>query len=369
MAGESLKLGVQQFGTAAFIAILTRFGLPTGAAMYFESQVARRVLQIKQQDESEQPATFLSIDDLLDLAQDLESGGQTVIGGAILSCLESIGKTHLVATHADEATTFWNSYEQIRNGGVLIIDLSRLATRARPALIHALVTILRGQDPLSPLKQSLCVFFDDAHRLLTRHLLADVVNPMQQHGYTSFFVTERVFDLDDSVLRQADNLFIRRLASDDDARHLAKSCLVDTETLQTLGRRLPKHHSMLIGDATRGYPIIFAAHPLTSAPDLVDTGSRRRMEGSTGAQASAAAELILPLFPDDTPTLVADLAPREPQGKADTASALLPTIAQVVAVWGHVVKRVARRRRSLETILTTARPLRIVGSRLVLGFP
>jgi hypothetical protein len=38
-------------------------------------------------------------------------------------------------------------------------------------------------------------------------------------------------------------------------------------------------------------------------------------------------------------------------------------------MWDHVVKRVARRRRILETILTIARPLRMVDQTLVLGFP
>ena len=34
-----------------------------------------------------------------------------------------------------------------------------------------------------------------------------------------------------------------------------------------------------------------------------------------------------------------------------------PTIGQVTAMWDHVVKRVSRRRRILETILAAARPL------------
>ena len=38
-------------------------------------------------------------------------------------------------------------------------------------------------------------------------------------------------------------------------------------------------------------------------------------------------------------------------------------------MWGHVVKRVSRRRRILETILSTARPLRLAGQTVVLGFP
>jgi hypothetical protein len=38
-------------------------------------------------------------------------------------------------------------------------------------------------------------------------------------------------------------------------------------------------------------------------------------------------------------------------------------------MWDHIVKRAARRRRILETILSTARPLRLTGQTVVLGFP
>ena len=46
-----------------------------------------------------------------------------------------------------------------------------------------------------------------------------------------------------------------------------------------------------------------------------------------------------------------------------------PTLAQVSAMWDHIVKRVSRRRRILETILSTARPLRLTDQHVVLGLP
>jgi hypothetical protein len=44
-------------------------------------------------------------------------------------------------------------------------------------------------------------------------------------------------------------------------------------------------------------------------------------------------------------------------------------LAQVTAKWEQLVKRLGRRRRILETILSMARPVRIDGRMLVLGFP
>ncbi len=386
--GESLKLGVQHFGAAAFVALLTRFGLPLAAAMYFESHVARQLMRAKQQQDPAQLPAFLGMDDLLRLAQELESGGQAVAGGAILSCLEMIQQTQVVATHRDEATAFWDGYAQIRDGGALIVDLSRLANRARPGLIQALARILTAlceQEIATQSNYPPLLFFDDAQLLVNRRLIADVIAPARRLGLTCFFVTEMVSGLDDSLLHQAHNLFIRRLASADEARYLARSRLIDPATLETLAQRLPEHHSMLIGNATGGYPIIFTAdalsgirmtdersgffHVSTSAMMRPETAGRELPHRWRRAQASAQTEPTLPLFPDDTPARPADSEARGHHLGPETSPPPAPSIAQVTATWDLVVKRVARRRRSLEPILATARPLRIAGATLVLGFP
>ena len=47
----------------------------------------------------------------------------------------------------------------------------------------------------------------------------------------------------------------------------------------------------------------------------------------------------------------------------DAYHLLLPPSSMVTAMWDQVVKRVARRRRILETILAAARPLRVTEQR------
>jgi hypothetical protein len=385
--GENLKLGVQHFGAAAFITLLTRFGLPTAAAMYFESHVARQIQRLKEQGEPGQPPAFLGIDDLLRVAYDLEAGGQPVVAGAILSGLEAIKRTRVVASDPAETGPFRDGLAQIRDGGALIIDLSRLANRARPGLVHAVANVIGtmgvGEGALPP-KGVPCVFFDDAQPLVNRRLLADAIVPMQQSGVTSFFVTEMASGLDDTLLRQTDHLFIRQLATDAEASHLARSGLVDPETLRTVARRLSTRHSMLIGGVTAGYPVIFVdpshavgmtgeppaslrAPAAAKAPSRTAAPALRR--GPPRGDEPVGGEPPLPLFPANTPTLAlgADDRGRLQPPKASPSPTL--TAAQVTAMWDHIVKRAARRRRILETILSTARPLRLTGQTVVLGFP
>ena len=90
--------------------------------------------------------------------------------------------------------------------------------------------------------------------------------------------------------------------------------------------------------------------------------------GQPQIQAPPAAERGLPLFPEHTLSFITDPTPPHPESQRKDLQPPLPTLAQVNATWDHIVKRVARRRRILETILSTARPLRLVGKQVVLGF-
>jgi hypothetical protein len=62
--------------------------------------------------------------------------------------------------------------------------------------------------------------------------------------------------LDETVLRQVDNLFLLYLPFDDDVRHISKSAMVDQETMGSFVKRLRRHHALILGDVTRQYPVI-----------------------------------------------------------------------------------------------------------------
>lgn len=385
VVGESLKLAMSHVGLDALSTMLRQFGLPTAVAMYFKSHVARRFAQLGSQQDADQPPLFLGINDLIHLARDLEAEGQAVAGGAILSCLDAIKQAQVFATQPSEGTAFRDGYAQIRHGGALVIDLSKLPGWARTSIVSSLVGSLReistGEratetDPLP------CMFFDEAQSLVARHFITDVLLPMSHLGLTSFFVTTMVTSLEDHLQHEADNLFLCQLTSDD-VRHLAKRSRVDAATLRSVGRRLRTHHSLLVGRATGGYPIIFAMEPLGSievageSPGFSHMPAAPRLTPGTQARPRFAArvpspgrtDLSLPLFPDETPPLTATHDPRDDERIASMPQPSTPTLDQVTAMWDHVVKRVARRRRILETILAAARPLRVSEQGLVLSFP
>jgi len=188
--------------------------------------------------------------------------------------------------------------------------------------------------------------------------------------------------LDDHLLHEADNLFLQRLTSDDDVRYLASQAVVDSASLRCLVRRLEEHHGLVIGKATEGYPIIFAVDPPSGAEATdeesagmrtgtgvqADSTGHARPRFSPRLQSTTRMDASLPLFPDDTPVAAVATEPRADEHMSN-ASPPMPSVAQVTAMWDYLIKRVARRRRILETILAAARPLRVVNWKLVLGFP
>ena len=118
-----------------FSTMLRHFGLPTAVALYFTSHVARRFARLKSQHDTDQPPAFLGIDDLIHLARDLETEGQSVAGGAILSCLDAIKQAQIFATQPSECTAWHDGYAEIRHGGALVIDLSKLTRCARTSVV------------------------------------------------------------------------------------------------------------------------------------------------------------------------------------------------------------------------------------------
>jgi hypothetical protein len=77
------------------------------------------------------------------------------------------------------------------------------------------------------------------------------------------------------------------------------------------------------------------------------------------------------LFPDESSASPEALPPTD---SAPTAESLPPptsflTLAQVAAQWQMLLKRLGRRHRVLETVLTAGRPLRLTDTTLVVGFP
>jgi hypothetical protein len=297
-AGGSFKLGVHQFGLPPLMTLLTRYGLPEVSAMHFENRMNRLFAEL---DQWERPGTtppFIGLKQLIEMAEagEFGSGSQSVIiNGAIRSRLEALRHTGIFANARQEAVSLKTYYSWVREGGALVIDLSRLSNLARTGLVQALLELVKDvcqAEIEAGTHRFPFVFFEEAHLYVSRASIDYIVTRARHLGITSFFVTNMISGLDEAVLRQADNLFLLRLPFEDDARHVAKTAATDYETLSAFVRRLKGWHAMLIGRATEGYPLLFQVDRLAG----VNTAGETKYFFAKEGPLQASTQEPLPLF-------------------------------------------------------------------------
>ncbi|HID06806.1 MAG TPA: ATP-binding protein, partial [Armatimonadetes bacterium] len=264
-AGGNLKLGLRQFGIQPLITMLTKFGLPEVSAMHLENRLFGLFEEMRAMEQRGRRAPFLSIEHLIQMAEHNEMAESEIVNTAIRSRLEAVRNTRVFARYPNEVVDLRREYHQIRYGGALVIDISDLTPLARFGFVQAVIEIIKDiceQEIVRGTHRFPFIFFEEAHLYVTRNTIGAIITRSRHIGLTCFFITNMVGSLDETVLRQADNLFMMNIPFDDDVRHLAKCAMTDAETMCSFVKRLRRHHALIIGNVTRQYPVIIKVKSL-----------------------------------------------------------------------------------------------------------
>jgi hypothetical protein len=381
-AGDNLRLGVRQFGLNPLVTMLTRFGLPEVSAMHFENRMSRLLQEAWYHEQQGRTPPFIGIQHLLDMADDLEFSPNEVVSAAIRSRLEAARNTGVFADHPDEATSLQAEYDKIRYGGALIIDISSLTNLSRQGFVQAIIDILReicereiqrgtGRFPF--------VFFEEAHLYISRNTIGYIVTRSRHLGMTCFFVTNMVGGLDETVLRQVDNLFLLHLPFDDDVRHISKSAIVDQETMSSYVKRLRRHHALILGDVTRQYPVIIRVKELKGIRTAGETQYFFKPKTTiSAASTSKPSQNGNP--PDNKIVAPADGVQTSPPTMAPHQTELpmvehrLPTpeeerlLARLQGQWPDIIANIQEKSAFLGSVLVASRPTRLLEQTLTISF-
>ncbi len=267
-AGGNFRLGVRQFGLAPLMTLLQRFGLPEVSALYFENRIARLWSEAEAIEKSGRRAPYIGLEQVMQMAEENEFGGGSnslVVNQAIRSRLEALSNTNIFARTPQEAASLGVTYRMIRHGGALIIDISSLSNLAREGFVQAIIEIIKDiclWEIEHETNRFPFIFFEEAHLYVSKHSIDYIVTRARHLGITSFFVTNMIHGLEESILRQADNLFLLRIPFDDDVRHVSRGAAADYESMMAFVRRLKQHHALAIGTVTAQYPLMFKVDPL-----------------------------------------------------------------------------------------------------------
>jgi DNA helicase HerA-like ATPase len=176
--------------------------------------------------------------------------------------LDQIEALNLFARTEQEGRSFSEQYRLCaQRGRALVIDLAPLTSSfARETFVGASLDMVESVALTS--SRLPFVFFEEAHLYASGERIGNLVTRARHLGITSTFVTNMVTQLDETVLRQADNLFLLYLPHKDDVRHVAKSATTDEETVSAFAQRIERYHAMVVGTATAQYPIVFRVETL-----------------------------------------------------------------------------------------------------------
>ena len=277
-----------------------------------------------------------------------------------------------------EATSLQAEYDKIRHGGALVIDISSLTNLSRQGFVQAIIDIIRevcerelqrntGRFPF--------VFFEEAHLYISHNTIGYIVTRSRHLGITCFFVTNMIGGLDETVLRQVDNLFLLHLPFDDDVRHISKSAMTDQETMASFVKRLRRHHALILGDVTQQYPVIIKIKELKGIHTAGETQYFfKPKRAGTPQDHTAVPGLAVPPTPQDRgpDTEHNGVSPHQPSLPLSAPSQPSPEdktlLARLQARWPDVVASIRDKSAFLGSVLVAGQPVKLQGQVLSITF-
>jgi hypothetical protein len=183
------------------------------------------------------------------------------VRSALTNRLNRVRDSKLFVDDSEQAITIEEEIEKITKGGALIINLK---AKNRFTIYLVVQTILSKIERLLEEGRLHPIFFfaEEAHTYFPRTNWVDVVTRMRHLGAYQIYITNTPTELDDIVIRQADNLFAFHLSEPKDITHIAPAAKLEVETIEKVVKSLPPKRCLVIGRVTEDYPFIIDVRSL-----------------------------------------------------------------------------------------------------------
>jgi Helicase HerA, central domain len=156
------------------------------------------------------------------------------------------------------------------HGGAIIINLRNTSTIDRQIVVEYVLGKL--VDSLTSWKlKAVFLFAEEAHLYLRETYWDDIVTRMRHFGIFTTFITNQPDTVQESIYRQADNIFLFNFTNEHDLEVVSRAARVDAETVKSIARDLPPHHCLTLGKVVSDFPIVARVRGL----DLKTMGETR----------------------------------------------------------------------------------------------
>lgn len=180
---------------------------------------------------------------------------------AVLRRFESLVSTGLFTDNNSEAVTLEDYLAKVKNGGALIINLKGLPASFRQIIVEFMLSKLCSMLD-QWFMQAIFLFAEEAHLYLRETYWDDIVTRMRHLGIFTTFITNQPDSINESIYRQADNIFLFNFTNENDLATVSKATMIDVETINVIAKELPPQHCLALGRAVNDFPLIIKIRSL-----------------------------------------------------------------------------------------------------------
>jgi hypothetical protein len=247
--GLNLRFSLSQVGLGTLLGTLTyALQLPENSARVF-SRIWREL-------EEQNRLTMNALGTAIINADCHES-----IKDALHSRFNTLEDSGIFTDDPHTALSLEDLFRNHSNGCALIVNMKNQYAALRRIVVELLINKLT--DLLSSQQlRALFLFAEEAHLYLRETYWDDVVTRMRHLGLFTTFVTNQPDTIQNSIYRQADNVFLFNFSNEHDLEIVSKVAKVDADTIRMVVRDLPPYRCLVVGDIVSNFPLVINVRPL-----------------------------------------------------------------------------------------------------------
>lgn len=179
-----------------------------------------------------------------------------MIKDAIISRLMILSST--VFIKEGETTKIENIIKRGKGSVIVLRGLSGLEKKILVEIILSKLVNLLERELIPPL----FLFAEEAHMYIRDTYWEDIITRMRHFGLYVIFITNQPDSIDHQIYRQLDNIFVFKFMNDHDLDMLSKVSSIDSQTIKSIARELPRGVCLVVGKVVNDIPIIVNVSPL-----------------------------------------------------------------------------------------------------------
>ncbi len=175
---------------------------------------------------------------------------------ALASRVHSLANSGFFTDCPGEATLLDECFIKAKeNGGAIIINLRNTSNIDRQIVVEYVLGKL--VDCLSSWKlNAVFLFAEEAHLYLRETYWDDIVTRMRHFGIFTTFITNQPDTIQETIYRQADNIFLFNFTNEHDLEVVSRAARVDAETVKSIAKDLPPQQCLTLGKVVNDFPIV-----------------------------------------------------------------------------------------------------------------